>query len=143
MTHFDDDSPYTYLHEDDTLVCLGWLGNEQPFATGAAPEGFLDRLAWRCVNEMERATRGIHVCELCPPDDADYISILHGGKKHLLGTAEITIDTGSTRYAAPNLILHYTADHGYLPPADVLAAVMDQEQKLTDWSIYIGPYWGE
>ena len=149
MTYFADGTPYDYFSSESPLVCVGWLGEGQTFETGACPPGFLDRLAWFCVNQNDRATRGIHYCEICSNDetkqDTEFgggefqsaISLHRADQTRLLGTAEITIDAGERIYAAPNLILHYVAGHFYLPPEDFVRAVMDQEESccLTDWSL--------
>ncbi len=155
MTYFPDGSPYAYGgHLDPTLVCAGWLGARHPFRIAEAPEGFLDRLAWRCINQLDRSYLGIHICELCPAHTflrvsekyaiaVDYVSVVHNSKKYLLGSAEITVHATARTYAAPNLVLHYVAAHGYLPPDDLVEAVMrgGHAETLTGWSLFCGPYW--
>ena len=144
MTYYPDGSPYRYGHADDTgLVCAGWLAADHRYPQHAPRDGFLDRLAWRCVNRMDRAYRGIHICELCPKDQADFVSVVCEGKKHLLGSAEITVAAGTRTYAAPNLILHYVAVHGYQPPDDFVDTVMasSSEESLSNWTFFSGPYW--
>lgn len=146
MTYFPDGAPYAYSGQPDPiLVCAGWLDPEHAFRKAVAPDGLANRLAWRCVHQSDRPYRGIHICELCPEDTADYVSILNAGKKHLLGYAEITIATEERSYAAPNLILHYVVAHHYLPPDDFVEALMlaDPAEALTDWSLFVGPYWDE
>lgn len=144
MTYYPDGSPYQYGPAPNTgLVCAGWLAAGHPYPEGEPPDGFLDRLAWRCVNQTDRPYRGIHVCELCPKDHADFVSVVREGKKHLLGCAEITVIAGTRIYAAPNLILHYVAAHGYQPSKDFVDAVMagSSEESLSDWTLFTGPYW--
>ena len=144
MAHYADRATYSYgAAPDSSLICAGWLARGHSFRSASAPDGFLDRLAWRCVNQLERKYRGIHVCELCSPDEADYVSILHRGRKTVLGMAEITVRTKSGDYAPPSLNVHYVAAHGYLPPDDFVRAVLDvpETQALMDWSLFVGPYW--
>jgi hypothetical protein len=146
MAHFADGAVYAYSGEADrSLVCAGWLAAGYRFRIGQTPTGFLDRLAWLCVNRTERAYRGIHLCDLCIDHDTDHVSILHGGKKHLLGMAEITVSTPSRSYAVPTLVMHYVVVHGYLPPDDLVAAVMgaSRDETLSHWSLFVGPYWVE
>jgi len=144
MTYFADGSSYNYgSASEDGLVCAGWLAEGHAFRQGNVPDGFLDRLAWHCVNQRDRAYRGIHICELCPKDMADHVSVVCEGKKHLLGGAEITVACGSRTYAAPNLILHYVAVHRYQPPDDFVEALMSRscEESRSDWVLFSGPYW--
>ena len=146
MTHFEDGSAYTYDPDaDPILVCAGWLARGHAYREAAVPDGFVDRLAWLCVNQLDRVYRGIHVCELCPEASADYVSVVCQGKKHLLGNAEITVAAVVRTYAAPNLILHYVAAHGYSPPDDFVVAAMAgaHEHRLKNWSLFVGPYWDE
>lgn len=130
MTYFPDGSPYTYFpptEEDDDageLVCAGWLDGGHPFRTGDPPPGFVDKLAWLCVNELHQRTRGIHFCEICQPEGSRQVSVLVAGEKRRLGTAEIRVRTPRFTYAAPTLVLHYVVDHRYLPPDDFVEAVL-------------------
>ncbi len=142
MTYFLDGAPYTY-GPNAGLVCAGWLGRGHAFLQGATPDRFLDRLAWLCSTQRDRPCRGIHVCELCPEREMGYVSILRVGKKRLLGAAEITVNARVRTYAAPNLILHYVAVHGYLPPDDLVGALMADTkiEELTKWSLFVGNYW--
>lgn len=144
MTYYPDGIPYRYGPADESgLVCAGWLAAGHPYPQGAPRDGFLDRLAWRCVNQVDRPYRGIHICELCPEDHADFVSVVREGKKHLLGCAEVTVVASTRTYAAPNLILHYVAAHSYQPPGDFMDAVMagSSEESLSNWTLFHGPYW--
>ena len=40
-----------------------------------------------------------------------------------LGSASIEVMAGGRGWVAPNLVLHYVAEHGYLPPDEVVAAL--------------------
>lgn len=95
------------------------------------------------MTQHDRGYRGSHICELCPKDDANWVSIVHQGKKRLLGSGEITVCAPTRTYATPNLVLHYIAAHGYLPPDDFVDAVMDgpDTELLSDYSLFTGPYW--
>jgi hypothetical protein len=49
-----------------------------------------------------------------------------GERVHTLGSGEfrITSSNGAT-FVAPDLIVHYIADHAYLPPQEFLEAVLE------------------
>lgn len=103
------------------LRTIGWLEHPHAFATGPAPDGLVAKLA-RLV-ERTRAQfphygfRGVHDCSLCSA-----IGDETGGggwsQENLFvpGSAEV--------FVAPGGIVHYVADHSYLPPASFTAAVM-------------------
>jgi hypothetical protein len=47
------------------------------------------------------------------------------GDEWLLGAAEIHVDgDDGSAYAAPSLIVHYVREHGYRPPRQFRAAVL-------------------
>lgn len=144
MTYFPDGARYTYglrgnphAEEDAKAVCAGWLDGTHPFRTGDPPAGFIPRLAWLCVNDRHAQTRGVHDCELCDPDDwsAQTIWPTWGGR---LGSAEIRVRTPHRLYAAPDLVLHYVVDHGYLPPDDFVEAVLalPDSQRIDDLTVF-------
>jgi hypothetical protein len=44
----------------------------------------------------------------------------------LHGSAEFRVKGRSVAYAAPQLLVHYVAEHGYLPPDEFCVAAMNQ-----------------
>jgi len=128
--YFADLSPYTYLpSEAGSLPALnvGWLERGQPFPRGAVTEEFLDRLFAACRSPVA-ATRGFHVCSLCPPPSGGVprpATIRRAGVEQSVGSAEIRVRGGDGRvYAAPTLVYHYVEAHRYLPPQEFVAAVI-------------------
>lgn len=127
------------LQGDDPpgLVNAGWLDGAHAFPRGPVPGAVLDRLAWLCIHEPQEQKRGLHACELCPYDDHAWYHVVRDGERpHVLGSAEVRVRGESTSYAAPDLVLHYIVDHGYLPPPDFLAQVAALPHALpAGWSV--------
>jgi hypothetical protein len=114
MAFFEDLTPYTYLHPEEErsgTVNVGWLDRRHPFPTGPTSARFRAQLLWLCRRRVKR-TRGLHRCEFCQGRDRSH------------GSAEIRVCGGDRVYAAPELVYHYVAAHGYLPPAGFVAAVL-------------------
>ncbi len=127
MSYFNDLSPYTYwgsFKEDQGAVNVGWLEGQCEYPTGPVPDGFVERLGWLdhlCV----RATRGYQGCRLDPSAPSCREYPVSWGDHPGLGSAEIRVEAEDGMvYAAPNLIIHYVAVHGYRPPEPFIEAVM-------------------
>ena len=73
--------------------------------------------AWFPVVEM-----GWHACEFCSLPTARGLQFSRYAR---LGSGNLWIPTASAVYEAPAMILHYIADHGYAPPEEFIAAVLD------------------
>jgi hypothetical protein len=129
MPYYADLTPYVYLPEpaDHPAHNVGWLDGEHPFPTGPVPAGFVDRLARLAVREPVHRTRGWQECELCDVEYPTEIEV--DGERQPIGDAEIRV-TGADgrRYAAPTLVVHYVAAHGYRPPDDFVDAVMADDR---------------
>ncbi|MBQ0825455.1 DUF7919 family protein [Streptomyces tagetis] len=129
MTYFPDLTPYAYetsggRDEDAGTLHVGWLAAEHAYASGPVEERVvraLRVLAAAYRNQM----RGFHFCPFCA---ADRPTVLGGPALDTtvwLGSAEIRV-TGAdgTRYAAPNLVIHYITAHGYRPPEEFCRAAV-------------------
>ncbi|MEV0367320.1 hypothetical protein, partial [Nocardia fusca] len=86
---------------------------------------------------------GFHVCEFCPaPDPFDAMpQTVYGDHSLNLGSAEIRVPVPQTprhMFAAPNLIIHYVIEHGYLPPDAFVAAVMEYDDSWAE--LRVGPW---
>jgi len=128
MAYFRDLTPYIYFLNAPmrgTILNVGWLDAGQPFETGELPGPWLDRL-WGYCEVCVTPTRGLHRCPFCEPTSMgldEYIRE-HGGKRLLLGSAEIRAFSSDGRiFAAPNLIFHYVEAHKYRPPEAFVEAV--------------------
>ncbi len=144
MTYFADLTPYAYISEEEKhLLNVGWIDNRHEYPTGETPPGFREKLAWLCVNSPEKDTPGIHTCTLCPPMPFGFHMVKQGHNQQILGSAEIRVKGHEAEYAAPDLVLHYVLDHGYLPPDDFIAGVLmvKDHLPLDQWSLIRGPHW--
>lgn len=130
--YYEDLSPYQYLKgSKEKALNVGWLAAGHAFPLGNVDNDVLQRIRLLCkirVNGM----RGFHVCDFCkvPPDaNAGWQWFLNtalkiDGVRVPLGSSEIRVhDKNGAVYAAPNLIHHYIANHGYLPPEEFLQAI--------------------
>ena|GEM_PF-1067174 len=128
MAHYDDLTEYIYKErfKRQGSLNVGWLALGKNFDQKPASKEFLDKL-WRICTVSVARTRGFHFCELCPASDSEVIQELtRDGERLVLGTAEIRVfGTGDVIFAAPNLIFHYVSVHHYDPPAEFVAAVLN------------------
>jgi hypothetical protein len=127
MAYFQDLSEYTYLPGSASGPShrnVGWLAKPHRFERGSIPEAFVEKLRRLCAIP-HHPTRGFHVCDFCRSPAFGVLAMCEGGEIRL-GSAEIRVEGRSgIVYCAPNLILHYVADHQYLPPPEFLAALTD------------------
>ena len=115
MTYYQDLSTCYYFGEGfggqaELIVAVGWLSAREDYARGSVPAVARDRLAsllceaWQPVSFL-----GSHTCQLCG-----------GARSHrnlfLPGQGKVLV--------APEGILHYIDNHGYLPPQEFIRAVL-------------------
>ena len=124
-----------------SVVNIGWLDPAFPFETGIVSERFMDRLFELCRHKVNQ-TRGLHFCPYCTSPATVVLRVKSEGevkeilapvpmrtkRNHIsinLGSAEIrVVDPYGVTYACPDMIYHYVADHGYLPPDAFINAVL-------------------
>jgi len=130
MTYFPDGSPYSYVAEaqKDVAFNIGWLDKDVAYQTGDVPAEFVGRLRDICRSGVNR-TRGLHQCNLCPPDQAttwvEPTTIRGSAADYVVGGAEIRVlSRDGTVYASPDMIIHYVESHGYRPPEEFIEAVL-------------------
>lgn len=120
MTWFADLTPYTYAGDRASvrgapLLNIGWLARDEPFPVGEVPDAFVERLRLLVEHAPTQVMRGTHSCEFCrsgrtPATDSNF---------------EIrAVAADGTRFAAPGLVHHYVAVHGYRPPQAFIDAVL-------------------
>jgi hypothetical protein len=124
MAYYPDLSPYTYDADDREMLNVGWLSRDHPYATGVAPEGLVEALE-ELARRAENVQRGMHFCELCPDFPTARQNTSRGNI--FIGSGEICVPNGEgITYASPAMIVHYVADHSYLPPEDYCRSVLDK-----------------
>jgi hypothetical protein len=130
MAYFADLTRYAYAHPDDDgdeVLSVGWLERGLDFARGDAPAGLVEALL-RCSTRPVRLFKGFHTCDLCPspgPLEVRRTTMQLDGREVALGNGEVRVRTPDGRwYAAPTLVAHYVAVHGYLPPEPFVVAVL-------------------
>ncbi len=125
---------------------IGWLDPSHSFDTGEVPPGFLKKLVNLRDHLHACQARGYQDCLFCSYHEIrphrtglPYYSFSEVEELIFLGSAEIWVPdaTFSVVYAAPDLILHYIADHHYLPPWQFIEAVLAFD-RLSSWSM-VGP----
>jgi hypothetical protein len=109
----------------------GWLAPSTPFPTGAVGEPyhhrlFCERLFEACRSWVVDVAPGYHVCPFCPmTGDGAMVAASRHGRGAVLGTGEVhAVDRSGVRWAAPTLVYHYVAEHGYRPPEGFVDAVV-------------------
>ena len=116
MGYFPDFGKETPVVSGPLIRAVGWLSSTQPFNQGSVPAEFSTRLDLICerwddgVEALEWPdARDAHTCELC-------------GDFHAAGSVAVPGD--GILFVAPEMVAHYVDEHGYLPPADFVEAVL-------------------
>lgn len=124
MSYFPDFGKETAVVSGPLIRAIGWLSAAQDFNVGSVPIEFSERLELIC----ERWDEGVealgwpvpgeaHTCELC-------------GDFHAAGS--VGVPGEGILFVAPEMVAHYVDDHGYLPPADFVEAVLASPIPGTD-----------
>lgn len=123
MAYFPDLSPYAYLkgQSDADALNVGWIDAHHTYRRGEVDTTIIEKLLRRCRSGAVNRTRGWHHCPFCA---AYPVKMLVDGEEVVLGDAEIRVNgPGNTVFAAPTLVCHYMAAHGYRPPDGFLSAL--------------------
>lgn len=106
------------------MLNVGWLGSDSAFKTGPVLPGLVDALLV-LATDQQNVTRGWHDCEFCGVESPIVVSVPGSGESIYLGHAELHVrGVGGEVYAAPTLVIHYVAEHGYRPPSVFQDAVL-------------------
>lgn len=145
VTYIQDLHAYTYLDRDRIYLrtgealaftpkyerlAVGWLAEGQPFPVGDPPDGFMKALNMVQSRNVFNITRGLHPCDFC---SGPYETLPKGNAETRVPTARGVV------YAAPSLIGHYIERHGYLLPAEFIAAVLEDHDP--DWMTPVVGRW--
>jgi hypothetical protein len=140
--YFPDLSPYQYSISNSLsdVLNVGWLDRSAPFLKGDVPKDLVHMLKhWFGVARVNQM-RGIHECNLCrekqwpllPLHENPSIRVLD--RTFFLGNWEMWIPAFDGRvFASPGLVIHYVEVHGYQPPEEFVAAVLD-ENAMRNWN---------
>lgn len=132
MVYYKDLSPYEYSADAAEtggragsgafLLNVGWLAERHEFPRGDVPEGFVEALP-EMAEDTVNVYRGMHFCDFCPTFQEARKNVRF---RHVfIGRGEVHVRGGEGRvYAAPALVVHYVADHGYQPPREFVDAVL-------------------
>ncbi len=99
------------MHAGIDARSVGWLGGEVPRVGQVALDlvEAMRHYSAKCYHSD--GYRGVHTCEVC-----------NKGKR-ATSHGEFWIEWDGIRYVLPMMIFHYIEVHGYLPPAEFLAAL--------------------
>ncbi|MGW1468889.1 DUF7919 family protein [Streptomyces sp. NPDC002308] len=130
MTHYPELSLYDFdFHAEPEGLTVGWLEGGESYARGEVADEDREILA-DLAALLQHRSRGYHYCTLCTEMRERFGVSGAGNARFRLGSAEIRVVSDSGQlYVAPNLVLHYIADHGYRPPEEFLAAVRDEARR--------------
>src|SRR5262249_42475047 len=106
MTWIKDLSAYVKPFDGEPLLlAVGWLSGGKTYS-----KGLLDPSVYNKLSELLAApwefgphSLGFHTCDLC-------------NEPHRTGVRNLYVPGGEVLYVCPELILHYMAEHEYLPP---------------------------
>jgi hypothetical protein len=109
------------------VKCVGWISPSHDYLTGQASSHFVEKLTHVILNKSDEfnvhvnVMRGILQCDFCHRQ----VTLSSAGMRpRMLGMSELWIPSSAGWFAAPSLIIHYTVDHGYLPPVEFGEAVL-------------------
>jgi hypothetical protein len=124
VTYFADLSSYEYASDPDPAYNVGWLDESTPFPTGPTSTAFRQKLLSYCRPEyVVQRYMGVHTCQFCAEPEP-VVQVQWEGERFALGDGEIRVIGTDVVYAAPTLIYHYVAEHGYQPPQEFVEAVL-------------------
>jgi hypothetical protein len=135
MTYYPDLSPYELVARDDddySDLNVGWLEGDHAYPTEVPDRRLVDALL-HCALRPARLCRGYHVCDLgCTQStDQGMLVVDYRERPVELGNGEVRVTGPDARqYAAPTLVAHYVAAHGYAPPSAFAHGVMRRAKEV-------------
>lgn len=101
----------------ENLVSIGWLDEKYPYnKEGRLLDGFINNLKLVIETQGNKhgiEFRGVHTCNICPTVERSYDEEKKWKEpRH----PNVIVLSGRINYGAPELLLHYIVDHGYIPP---------------------------
>jgi hypothetical protein len=134
MTWYADFATDCQGGRGEHVRAIGWLDDRHAFPRGTLDPAAVARLRqfvevyWESVQAIGLDFyMGVHTCELC--DDG-----------HLDGR-NFGVPSGTILYVCPAMITHYVEAHGYLPPAEFVAALLASPLPGTrEYEAAVAPY---
>ncbi|WP_371100015.1 hypothetical protein [Streptomyces sp. PU_AKi4] len=124
MTPHPDLARYAYDESDQDMLNVGWLASERGHRTEIVDERVLDVLKILSA-AYDNQMRDFHLCRFCDICRPVVLGGPAGNTEVWLGSAEIRVQgADGTHYAAPNLVIHYIAEHRYCPPEEFCRAAV-------------------
>lgn len=118
MTHYADLTRYSSYESDQEMLDVGWPAPTHDHRTGVVDERVVDALKVLSA-AYDNQTRGFHHCGFRDTYRPVVLGGLAGDTEVRLGSAEIRgRGADCTRYAAPNLVIHYITEHHHCPPEE-------------------------
>ncbi|MBA3468422.1 MAG: hypothetical protein H0T53_02145 [Herpetosiphonaceae bacterium] len=128
MAWYADLTPCTYFDGEQPhgakLLAVGWLERGHAYHHGMVDRVVRTKLVTLFRNPWQPTMfLGWHDCDLCQPPrwPDDFHDAEHTVS---MGIANLFVPGTGVLYAAPSLILHSMAAHGYAPPEAFCAAVL-------------------
>src|SRR5262245_55142707 len=116
MSYFPDMGCESLVVAGYHVRAIGWLHPSHPYTKGEVLAEFLSRLKELTARGGDSAEAlyfgalgGFHTCEFC-------------GQAH--GIGNFGVPSGDLLFVAPEMIVHYIEEHGYIPPAEFVEAVL-------------------
>lgn len=114
--HYPDMGEKCQVGSGPGVRAVGWLDIAHEYPRGEVEPAFVEalrqhvRTAWEPVSAA-----GPHFCQFCPKERK-------GGRTG--GVRNLWVPSGEHLFIAPELVVHYVADHGYRPPEAFIEAVL-------------------
>ena len=110
----------------ENALNIGWLSIKHEYPKGPCSFEFIAALKQLAMTPTN-LYRGVHDCEFCPPRITKPIKdrvVQEIVRDCPIGNGEIHVkgDSG-VLHIAPVLLVHYVAEHNYLPPEQFITAV--------------------
>jgi hypothetical protein len=128
MTFYPDLHPETMLGAGERLRAVGWLQPDHNYSRGTVPIDLLTTLKQHIHSAFQPcAFGGSHDCEFC---------------NNCKGYSNLVIPTAERVYVAPEMIVHYITEHGYRPPDEFFAALLNcPDQESPQYMALLAPYY--
>jgi len=124
MARYPDMTEYVHGHCFRTMTNVGWLGRGTAFDTRPTSPQFRQALLELVARIRVNVTPGFRQCDLCGAGPG--IEVPFEGGTIVLGNAELHFrGWRGFSFAAPDLIYHYVAEHGYRPPKPFMEDVLE------------------